>query len=370
MYSVSTEVKKRYAACKKFLEVELEFRVLAATLTVLHLEKLDDQPEEDILPCTIANASRADKKQFLRKLSVTVVDNYILNKDAVNRAMQQKVDLEEELLKVVKTDDGKFRCHEPSCSKVFLFNGKRKRDHELKAHGIQHAVNATVSDGPSENDDMFNYQCSVLEYLMLWRNFTDVISEGDGPRILRCWKLFLLYLRVDGASSRKYCLEGLYLLFQVKCILSPCEAYRLVWNRSVKRKNGLGGNIPIDLAMEHYIRIVKLIKRKLGPNQTKKNTLQRYMKALPFSKVVLEEFDESTSIIKRSGKHTRKSDAADKSKIVEELMKSNAFILRTNRKYSVFKDIKPSLLTGFNYHSLYDWIDKHKDDIEKKRKAR
>ena len=51
--------------------------------------------------------------------------------------MQQKVDLEEELLKVVKTDDGKFRSHEPSCSKVFLFNGKRKRDHEWKAHSMQ-----------------------------------------------------------------------------------------------------------------------------------------------------------------------------------------------------------------------------------------
>ena len=94
------------------------------------------------------------------------------------------------------------------------------------------------------------------------------------------------------------------------------------------------------------------------------------MKALPFTKVVLEEFDESTSIIKRSGKHTRKSDATDKSKIVEELMKSNAFMPRANRKYSVFKDIKPSLLTGFNYHSLYDWIDKHKDDIEKKKKEK
>ena len=159
---------------------------------------------------------------------------------------------------------------------MFLFNGKWKRDHELKAHGIQHAVNATVSDGPSENDDMFNYQCSVLEY------FTDAISEVDGPRILRCWKLFLLYLRVDGGSSRKYCLEGLYLLFQVKCILSPCEAYRLVWNRSVKRKNGLGGNILIDLAMEHYIRIVKLIKRKLGPNQTKKKYIAKVYESTTF----------------------------------------------------------------------------------------
>ena len=182
--------------------------------------------------------------------------------------------------------------------------------------------------------------------------------------------MFLLYLKADGASSRKYCLEGLYLLFQIKCLLSPREAYRLVWNRSVKRKTGLGGNIPIDLAMEHYIRIVKLLKRKLGPNQTNKHTLQRYMKALSFTKSLLEDFDESTCIIKWSGKHTKKSDATDRTKIVQELMKSNAFMPQASRKFSVFRDIKPSLLASFDYHTFYDWIDKHKDDLAKKRKAR
>lgn len=368
--NVTTEVKKRYAACRKFLEVELESRVLAATLTVLNVQNLDDQPDEDILPSFLKNRSKTDKKQFLHKLSGTVVDKFIINKEAVIRAAQQKVDLEEELSKIVKTDDGKFKCKEPSCTKVFQYNGKRKKDHERTAHGIQHAVRSMVTDDPIDNDDMYNYQCSLLEYLMLWRNYTDAISEGDGPRIVRCWKLFLLYLKADGASSRKYCLEGLYLLFQIKCLLSPREAYRLVWNRSVKRKTGLGGNIPIDLAMEHYIRIVKLLKRKLGPNQTNKHTLQRYMKALSFTKSLLEDFDESTCIIKRSGKHTKKSDATDRTKIVQELMKSNAFMPQASRKFSVFRDIKPSLLASFDYHIFYDWIDKHKDDLAKKRKAR
>ena len=119
------------------------------------------------------------KKQFLHKLSGTVVDKFIINKEAVILAAQQKVDLEEELSKIVKTDDGKFKCQEPSCTKVFQYNGKRKKDHERTAHGIQHAVRSMVTDDPIDNDDMYNYQCSLLEYLMLGRNYTDAISEGD-----------------------------------------------------------------------------------------------------------------------------------------------------------------------------------------------
>ena len=93
-----------------------------------------------------------------------------------------------------------------------------------------------------------------------------------------------------------------------------------------QRKTGLGGNIPIDLAMEHYIRIVKLLKRKLGSNQNNKQTLRQYMKALGFTKVLLEDFDESTCIIQQSGRHTNRSSAKDKAKIVEELVKARAFV--------------------------------------------
>jgi hypothetical protein len=139
-----------------------------------------------------------------------------------------------------------------------------------------------------------------------------------------------------------------------------------VWNRSVKRKTGLGGNIPIDLAMEHYIRVVKLLKRKLGPNQNNTSTLQCYMKAISFTKVLLEDFDESTGIIQRSGKHTKRSSANERKKIVEELMSCKAFTPDPKRKY-VFKDFKSSLLADFDFHGFYSWIDQHKKDIEKKR---
>ena len=79
---------------------------------------------------------------------------------------------------------------------------------------------------------------------------------------------------------------------------------------------------------------------------------------------------ESTCIIQRSGRNTKKSSAKDKAKIVDELVKDRAFVCQPNRKYNVFKNFKPSLLADFDYHSFCNWIDKHKNNFEKKQKAR
>ena len=106
----------------------------------------------------------------------------------------------------------------------------------------------------------------MLEYGLLYLNFCDAISEGDGMCIIQCWKFFLMFLKVGGPSSRKYSLEALYLLSQIYAILPPRDAHRLVWNRFVKAKYGMGGNIPLDLALELYNRVIKEVVKKMGAN--------------------------------------------------------------------------------------------------------
>ena len=64
-------------------------------------------------------------------------------------------------------------------------------------------------------------------------------KEGDGERIIRCIKMFLLYFK-DGSGSTKYSLEALYHVFQVFALLSPREAERLIWNRAVNNKGCSG----------------------------------------------------------------------------------------------------------------------------------
>ena len=148
------------------------------------------------------------------------------------------------------------------------------------------------------------YQKALLDYGMLILNFLDAIAEGDGE-FFRCWKYFLMYLKHQGRSSTKYALEGLYLMFQVHALLSPRAAHRLVWNRSVKNKRG-SSNIPLDLMLEFYNRIIKEAVKKLGPGASAKS----------------------------------------------------------------YAHVKPSIISGLNLQQLYQWINEHKSFMIFYRRAR
>ena len=66
----------------------------------------------------------------------------------------------------------------------------------------------------NSEDDICNYQYSLLEYGMVWLNFNDAVAEGDGMRVYRSWLFMLPYLKNDGAPSSKYALEALHLVMQ------------------------------------------------------------------------------------------------------------------------------------------------------------
>ena len=184
---------------------------------------------------------------------------------------------------------------------------------------------------------MFNYQSSFLEIGHLVKNFYDAISEGDGLRVLRCWKFMLLYLKEDGASSRKYALEALYLQCQVNALLThrPFGLEQV----HLKTKYGTGGNIPLYLALEHFNKLVKVLIRNLGSKGLHKNAIDRHCKALATNKQLLDNFDEMCSIRKRSGNHAQKSCRNDLIKVVKGLIDNDAFIFTNGRTYKHFSGI-------------------------------
>ena len=82
--------------------------------------------------------------------------------------------------------------------KLSSLMAKRRIEHE-KLHGLHKEIEAKSSE--AVQDDMFNYQCSLLDIGMIILNFYDAVSEGDGMRVVRCWKFMLPYLTNDGAHS-------------------------------------------------------------------------------------------------------------------------------------------------------------------------
>ncbi|CAB4022138.1 Hypothetical predicted protein [Paramuricea clavata] len=90
-------------------------------------------------------------------------------------------------------------------------------------------------------------------------------------------------------------------MFQIYALLSPKAAHDLVWNRFSKRKQKLGGNISLDLALEFLNRIFKDVVKKLGPNASTKS-INRICHVMGVTKQLMENFDSSMLLYKRSGK--------------------------------------------------------------------
>ena len=208
--------------------------------------------------------------------------------------------------------------------------GKSKTKHELKVHGLEATAfsveNYTTSTDEmevSERDDMFNYQCNLLDQGLFYTNFIDAIAEGDGNRIVRCCKFLMLHFFSE--KKHKYAVEALYLLLQQLCLLSQRQAYRQKWNRSTNNKGGAGNNVSLDLDLEHDNNYLKTAVKKLGPNLTQQ-TVSRCGKILKFARNKVEGISRECDVMKRSGKHFIKSTKQDMAKLVHNLIEKDALV--------------------------------------------
>lgn len=280
-----------------------------------------------------------------------------------------------------QTPDGRYPCRVAGCTKTFKYDGKSRLKHE-KTHNeaqipTQSVEVAETSHTPSsstqcnneeQNDDMFNYQCSLLQYGLLYLNFKDAIAEGDGSRIIRIWKFFLLYFRENSTRS-KYALEALYLLFQVNSLMTPRKAHQLTWNRSVNNRGGPGKNVPLDLDLEHDNNFVKSACKKLGRNLTSK-AVTTICRSSMVARKCIEKFDSESKIRRRSGKHVSQSDTNDLSILVDCLMKQDSLTKKPGRTYNHYSGFRRSHLNEVDMSSLYKWINSHKKEFILNRKAR
>ncbi len=60
------------------------------------------------------------------------------------------------------------------------------------------------------DDDIYSYNCALLEDGLFFMNFLDAVKEGDGARVVRQYKFLLLLCKADGQHSTKYALECQY----------------------------------------------------------------------------------------------------------------------------------------------------------------
>ena len=208
----------------------------------------------------------------------------------------------------------------------------------------------------TSSDRVKEYAMESLSLGLFLLEFKDAIREGDGTRVLRCWKYLLIIFRVTGHTN--YCLEALNLLTQYYYTLPPRYAEQMLWGRFVNSQGGPGQNISADLHMEHLNRLLKDAMTHLGANKTPQ-AIVRASKALGVVGDILSKFD-NTSRVWVSGKHTRRSEKEDLNKLVVELTELKVFSYECGRTHHTYPSMKCNkLFTSINKQKFQRWMSKN-----------
>lgn len=374
--NVTGDVSSSYRPNRDFFRVVFKSRVIGAAMSLLGFEDKSSTPSKYTLPKNMTALEKAAKLKVLHDLSAKVVDSFVF-KDNVAEKVNNIIS-EHERRNVLNnqglTPDGRFPCRFPGCKSSFKHNGKARRNHELahnppvQVENEPFQVSSTKPSPPSRpeemksKDDVFDYNCALLTDGYLFFNFLDAIKEGDGDRLIRQYKYFMLHCKADGTHSTKYALECLYQLFLVYALLTPRDSVRFVWNRSVNNHGKKACNIPLDESTEHSNNFIKQCIRNLGPNITEA-AVSRVCKAESTTRLILENLDESLQRISRSGSHSESSEKKDLDELLKKVVSFQAFCEIEGRKYIHFKDFKRDGLENLDLSDLYQWINRHKRNV-------
>ena len=135
---------------------------------------------------------------------------------------------------------------------------------------IQNFTSFNPDDKVARADKVHLYATQVLTLALIWHAFNDSVWEGNGDRVLTCWKFLLVIFKAK--RHRNYCKEVIILLSQVHCLLSECKASQVKWSRFVNTKGRQGCNLSCDLHLEHLNRRLKRLITNLRSNVSQQST--------------------------------------------------------------------------------------------------
>ena len=253
--NVTTVPKHNFNTCDDFIKLIITCFILAAAMKTLGMKELNDKPSSSLILERLKSAD--DRKVAMDEICDKVVANFIC------------------------TDFNKA----PQTSK----------------------------------DQVKQYSLNLLSIGSFYLEFTDAIREGDGDRVLRCWRYLLPIFNRSG--RRNYCLEAFKMLYQYHYALPPRQTQQLIWGRFVNIHGTRGRNIPLDLHQEHLNRMVKSTIDGLGANKTGTGIV-RCGKALGTLASVLSRFDNYHDVKKPSGAHPVSKQAKETVTVVKELLSS------------------------------------------------
>lgn len=248
-----------------FLELCIECHLIVAALHFFSMSSLSDTPQSNGFPSNVHSLPQKQKKKMLFDRLEQLVDQYVLAHTSLLPDCESEPDSDSG--SKLKPKDAESNPHLVRIQAEHSYVLAPTRTHRSLPPSITNVIpqeQAAASVKRFAADGVFDYASAVLNDGLLLLEFKDAIKEGDGPRILRCWKAFLVYFHYSRHIN--YQQEAFHILAQTSAAASPQIASQLTWSRVVNTRGGKGRNVPVDLEMEHLNRTVKGYIGCLGAN--------------------------------------------------------------------------------------------------------
>ena len=323
--NVIKKPKNAVAQCEEFFLLVVKAHIVCAAMTLFGMTAVDSDPAvSDIFPSGCEELEPEQRRNVLVMAAQRIVDKY------VNISLPETQVTESEECK----DSGKSKA---SCKS----KASSKSKHSSK-----------TSDKSS--DLVLEYASETLTLGLFLMEFMDAIREGDGDRIIRCWRFFMLLFKASNRTN--YSIEAFTLLCQFQFIFSERMKQQLVWSRTVNTHGRPGKNISMDLHMEHLNRECKATISGLGANVTEQ-AVKRVGKCLGEIVKVTCNFDSQTGVNSESGYHTTRSEEKDFSALLQQLNHSEVFTMKKSRKHNSFPKINQNLMKKLHVKDLEKWME-------------
>lgn len=131
-------------------------------------------------------------------------------------------------------------------------------------------------------------------------------------------------------------------------------AFEVLHNRFFNTTDQPGGNIPLDLRMEHLNKLLKTALNQLGSNVSEQGA-QRIALALDGLERVINNFHSDTSLQHKAGYHSSKQVKDTILIITEDLIQEKVFVKIPGRKYDNYKQFNADILSKLDYREFFKW---------------
>lgn len=290
--------EKSVSACEDFFLLAVEAHICAAAMKAFKMTSVKDTPTDDLFP---EDSSRLNPKQ-----------RWNVMKLAVREVVDQCID-----------------------------------------------IGYSTSPTKKEDDHVRAYAKELLSLGLLLMEFRDGIREGDGDRIIRCWRFFLPLFKVSDRTN--YSVDAFNLLFEYEYALTPRMRQQLKCERTVNIHGRPGKNISMDLHMEHINKECKQAMGSLGSN-IGDTAVSRIGKSIGELMKVSQQFDAVNNLKEESGRHPRRTAQLDLEKMLTQLQTDNVFGYVRGRKHSQFKSIQVNMTKKLSRSAFSKWM---KEQIKK-----